>query len=151
MIDSKWCCKICPEWATLILRLTVGITFFLHGSQKVLGAFGGGGLAGTAGFLSQLGFPMPEVMAYVLGFTEFLGGFGVLLGIGTRLFAALLACTMTVAILTVHLKNGFFASQGGFEFPFVLLGSSLALVCTGCQKWGLDCILHKKCCGTDNS
>ena len=128
MINSKWCCKLCPEWATLILRLTVGITFFLHGSQKVFGAFGGGGLAGTAGFLSQLGFPMPEVMAYVLGFTEFLGGLGLLLGLGTRLFAALLAFTMTVAIFTVHLKNGFFASQGGFEYPFVLLGACLALV-----------------------
>ena len=147
MINSKWCCKLCPEWATLILRLTVGITFFLHGSQKVFGAFGGGGLAGTAGFLSQLGFPMPEVMAYVLGFTEFLGGLGLLLGLGTRLFASLLAFTMTVAIFTVHLKNGFFASQGGFELPFILLGSCLALACTGCQKWGLDCILHKKCCG----
>lgn len=148
MMNSKWC-KACPEWATLILRLTVGITFAAHGSQKVLGAFGGGGLAGTAGFLTQLGFPMPEVMAYLLGFTELLGGMGVLLGLGTRLFAALLAFTMAVAIFTVHLKNGFFSSQGGLEYPFVLLGSCLALVCTGCQKWGLDCILHKKCCGTD--
>ena len=149
MINSKWCCKLCPEWATLILRLTVGTTFILHGSQKVLGTFSGGGLAGTTGFLTQLGFPMPELMAYLLGFTEFLGGIGVLLGLGTRLFAALLAFTMAVAIFKVHLKNGFFSSQGGFEFPFVLLGSCLALVCTGCQKWGLDCILHKKCCGTD--
>src|SRR3989338_6024170 len=145
MINSKWC-KSCPEWATLILRFTVGVTFILHGSQKVLGAFGGGGLSATAGFLSQLGFPMPEVMAYLLGFTEFLGGIGVFLGIGTRLFAALLAFAMAVAIFVVHLKNGFFSNQGGFEFPFVLLGSCLALVCTGCQKWGLDCILHKKCC-----
>ena len=149
MINSKWCCKLCPEWATLILRLTVGTTFILHGSQKVLGTFSGGGLAGTTGFLTQLGFPMPELMAYLLGFTEFLGGIGVLLGLGTRLFAALLAFTMAVAIFEVHLKNGFFSSQGGFEFPFVLLGSCLALVCTGCQKWGLDCILNKKCCGTD--
>ena len=88
-------------------------------------------------------------MAYVLAFTEFLGGLGILLGLGTRLFAALISFSMIVAILTVHLKNVFFANKGGFEYPFVILGSTLALVFSGCQKWGIDCLLHKKCCGTN--
>ena len=151
MFNSKWCCKLCPELGSLFLRLTIGITFIMHRSQKVLGTFGGGGLPGTIGFLTQMGFPAPELMGYLLAFTEFLGGIGILLGLGTRIFAALISFTMFMAIVTVHLKNGFFASQGGFEFPFVLLGASLALACIGCQKWGLDCLLHKKCCGTDST
>lgn len=143
---AKWCCKSCPEFASFVLRIVVGFTFFMHGSQKVFGAFGGGGLDGVANFLTQLGFPMPGIFAYVLGLTELLGGIAVFFGICTQLFALLLAFTMAVAIFTVHLKNGFFA-PGGFEYPFVLGGACLALVCAGCTKWGLDCVIHKKCCG----
>ena len=144
---GKWCCKTSPDWGPLFLRLVVGVTFIMHGSQKVFGAFGGGGLSGTEAFLTQIGVPAPGIMAYLLAFTEFLGGMGVLLGLFTQLFALLLSVVMTVAILTVHLKNGFFAGQGGFEYPFVLLGACLALVVSGCTKFGLDCIVHKKCCG----
>lgn len=145
---SKWCCKSCPEYASFVLRLVVGITFFMHGSQKVFGAFGGGGIGGVANFLTQLGFPAPELMAYLLSFTELIGGIAVFLGVATQLFALLLAFTMGVAIFTVHFKNGFFA-PGGFEYPFVLGAACLSLVCSGCTKWGLDCVIHKKCCGTE--
>ena len=145
---SKWCCKSCPEFSSLILRIVVGSTFIIHGSQKVFGAFGGGGISGVANFLTQLGFPAPGLFAYVLALTEFLGGIAVFLGICTQLFALLLAFVMAVAIFTVHLKNGFFGPSG-FEYPMVLGSACLALVCSGCTKWGLDCVLHKKCCGTD--
>ena len=148
MLNMKWCPK-CPDTATLALRLTVGITFLMHGSQKAFGAFGGGGIDGVTGFVTQLGFPMPMVMAHVLAYTEFLGGLGLILGAFTRFWAFLLSIVMVVAIFTVHLKNGFFADKGGFEFPFVILGSCLALFFTGCNKWGMDCtILHKWCGGS---
>ncbi|MBI4040299.1 MAG: DoxX family protein [Deltaproteobacteria bacterium] len=146
---KKGCCKPCPDTASLILRLVIGSTFIMHGSQKVLGAFGGHGLEGVAQFLTQLGFPMPTLMAYLLGYTEFLGGIALVLGLGTRIFALLLSFAMVVAIFSVHWKNGFFGSQGGFEYPFVILGGTLALAAMGCQKWGLDCWIKSKCCKTE--
>jgi len=141
-------CKVCPDNATLVLRIVVGVTFIMHGSQKVFGAFGGAGVHGVAGFLTQLGFPAPVLMAYLLSYVEFIGGIAILLGAFTRLFAFLLSVTMITAIFTVHLKNGFFAARGGFELPFILLGSTLALFFTGCTKWGLDCGPLKKFCGS---
>jgi putative oxidoreductase len=145
MFMSKWC-KTCPDTASLVLRIVVGVTFIMHGSQKCFGAFGGAGIDGVAGFLTQLGFPLPVLMAYVLSYGEFLAGVGVLLGAFTRCSAFFLSVIMAVAIFTVHLKNGFFASRGGIELPFILLGASLALFFTGCTKWGFDCTLLKKWC-----
>jgi len=148
MFKSKWC-KVCPETATFILRMVIGITFLMHGSQKCFGLFGGAGIDGVAGFLTQLNFPMAGIMAYVLSYTEFLGGIGLLLGAGTRLWALLLSIVMLTAIFTVHIKNGFFASKGGIEMPFIILGSTLAIFFTGCTKWGLDCTVLKKWCGNN--
>lgn len=145
MIGKDTLCKTCPEWGTLILRVVVGVTFLMHGAQKLFGMFGGGGITGTTGFLMQVGVPFPEIFAYILACTEFFGGLGVLLGAFTQIFAFLLAIVMLVAILMVHWGHGFFAPNG-FEFPFVLGGACLALVCTGCSKWGLDCYIHKFCC-----
>lgn len=147
MLNMKWCPK-CPDTANLVLRIAVGVTFIMHGSQKVFGAFGGGGVDGVSGFLMQLGLPMPHLMAYLLAFTELFGGIGILLGAFTRLFAFLLSIVMLTAIFTVHLKNGFFADKGGFEYPFVILGSTLSLFFTGCHSWGLDCTIFKKWCSS---
>ena len=141
-------CKPCPDTASIVLRIVVGVTFVMHGSQKVFGAFGGAGIDGVQGFLMQLGYPMPTLMAYLLAYGELLGGIGVLLGAFTRCSAFVLSFIMLMAIVTVHLKNGFFASQGGFEMPFILLGASLAIFFTGCTKFGLDCTFLKKWCGS---
>lgn len=144
-MKKEWLCKTCPDTALLILRAVVGITFLLHGSQKVFGLFGGSGLTGVTGFLMQLGFPMPEVFAYILAFTEFVSGTAVLLGCFTQIFAFLLFIVMLAATFTVHWQHGFFGPNG-FEYPFVLGGACLALVFSGCSKWGLDCVIHKLCC-----
>ncbi|MBW3625344.1 MAG: DoxX family protein [Armatimonadetes bacterium] len=128
--------------AALILRLVLGITFFMHGAQKVLGWFGGNGLAGTAEFMGGMG--IPAILAYVVAFTEFFGGIAVLLGLLTRLAALGITFVMLGAIFMVHLKNGFFASNQGFEFPFVLLGIALALVAYGAGRWSLDYLLASR-------
>lgn len=133
--------------ASLFLRITIGITFIMHGSQKVFGAFGGGGISGTALFLAKIGVPMPELLAYVVAFTEFLGGIGILLGCCTRFFALLISVLMLVAIVKVHWANGFFMDKGGIEYPFIILGATLSLFSTGCTKWGMDCTtVFKKWC-----
>src|SRR5439155_1047977 len=92
-------------------------TFMMHGSQKLLGAFGGGGLAGVAGMLSKLGVEPAQIWAWVLSITEFVGGVCVFLGFLARFWAAGLVIDMAVAIFKVHIHNGFFAGKNGFELP----------------------------------
>lgn len=112
----------------LILRLGLGIVFVAHGSQKVLGLFGGHGLAGTVQFMGSIGIPAP--LAYLACFTEFLGGLGVLGGLLARLSGLGLAIVMSVAILQVHASKGFFA-PAGFEYPMALLAMALAVMVMG--------------------
>lgn len=120
--------------ALLVLRLTLGIVFAAHGAQKVLGAFGGPGLAGTVQGMAMAGIPAP--LAYLAAFTEFFGGLAVLIGLLARLASAGLAVTMLVAIFKVHLSGGFFAPKG-FEYPFVLLGIALALIAAGPGRFAI--------------
>src|SRR5258708_4253963 len=94
------------DWAFLFLRLAVGAVFFAHGGQKVFGWFGGNGLDATVAGLAKGGVPMP--LGYAVAFTEFLGGLGLIAGVLARLSALGIATIMTVAILKVHLANGFF-------------------------------------------
>ncbi len=117
--------------AVLILRLFLGFTFVMHGSQKLLGAFGGGGIAGVHGMLSKLGVEPAHIWAWVLSITEFVGGVCVFLGFLTRFWAAGLVIDMAVAILKVHMPNGFFAGKNGFELPLALGVMALVIVLTG--------------------
>ncbi|MBI2552551.1 DoxX family protein [Candidatus Uhrbacteria bacterium] len=126
----------CGEWGLLILRVAVGLVFFAHGAQKLLGWFGGPGIAGTAGFLGQLGFAGAGFWAWALALAEFFGGLGLILGLCTGIAAILLGIVMLVALFTVHLKNGFFA-PGGIEYVLVLLAAAAALGLAGPGKWAL--------------
>ena len=122
-----------PGWGVLPLRLVLGLVFVAHGAQKLFGF----GLAGTAGFLGSLGVPLPTVAAAGLITVELLGGVALILGAWTRIVAALLAADMLVAILTVHLRGGFFVPDG-VEFVLTLLGGCLALVGLGPGPCSID-------------
>ncbi|MGH7346704.1 MAG: DoxX family protein [Candidatus Rokuibacteriota bacterium] len=124
--------------AVLILRLFLGFAFMMHGSQKLLGAFGGGGIAGVAGMLSKLGMEPSQLLAWVLSITEFVGGVCIVLGFLTRFWAAGLVIDMAVAIFKVHLVNGFFASKNGFELPLALGVMALVIVLTGPGSVSVD-------------
>ena len=136
-----------PEWkdeALLVLRLALGVIFVMHGAQKVLGLFGGTGLQATVeNFQSHLG--IPPALGYTAAFTEFFGGFALVVGLLTRLSALGIGVTMAVATLKVHLANGFFinwfCAEGkghGFEYNLALLAMALALVLTGGGRYSLD-------------
>jgi putative oxidoreductase len=114
-------------WALTILRVVVGIVFFVHGWQKVFAM----GIHTVAGFFAHAGIPLPLVSAGVVMAVEFVGGALLILGVATRLAAGLNAIDMLVAILAVHLKNGFFNQNMGFEFPLTLLAACLCLLQTG--------------------
>ena len=120
------------------LRIVVGVIFLMHGGQKLFMGF-----HNVAGFLGSLGIPLPTFAAIVLTAVEFLGGIALILGLLTRYFAALLAIDMLVALITYHVKNGFFMPNG-VEYPMLLLVANLNLVLAGAGALGVDTLRKKK-------
>ncbi len=136
------------DLALLVLRLVVGLTFAAHGAQKLFGAFGGGGIDGTAGMFDQIGLRPGRLHGWAAASTEFFGGLAIALGIVTPVPAAALIAVMTAAVLTVHLKNGFFNTNQGFEFNLVLVAALFALAGIGAGAWSLDDALGIDMSGT---
>src|ERR1700719_4962275 len=87
--------------ATAILRLMLGIVFFAHGAQKMLGWFGGFGFSGTMGFFTGM-MHIPAPLAFLAICAEFFGGLGLILGFLTRIAVFGIAVNMVIAIATVH-------------------------------------------------
>ncbi|MEZ9938375.1 DoxX family protein, partial [Vibrio breoganii] len=98
-----------------------GITFMAHGAQKLFSWFGGYGLEGTGQWMESIGLAPGYQMALMAGSAEFFGGIALLLGLLVRPTALVLAITMLVAIFTVHIENGLFMSNNGYEFGLALL------------------------------
>lgn len=130
--------------APLVIRIPLGLVFMAHGSQKLLGLFGGLGLTGTfRTFEEKMG--IPPIFTLLAIIAEFGGGFGVLTGLLTRLSAAGIAVVMMVAIYKVNWAHGFFitSSGAGIEFSFSLLGMALYLVVSGGGRWCLDRLIFR--------
>ena len=125
--------------ALAVLRVVLGVTFILHGGQKLFVY----GLDGVTGSLAQIGIPAAAFFGPLVAFVEFFGGIAITLGLLTRLAALGIGSTMVVAILTVHLKQGFF-NPGGVEFPLSLLASSIALVIVGAGAYSIDAAIAKR-------
>ncbi|HRH55841.1 MAG TPA: DoxX family protein [Candidatus Paceibacterota bacterium] len=119
-------------FAPTVLRVVTGIIFALHGWQKVEG-----GLPMVAGMLEGMGFPMPMVFAVLLIAAELGGGILLILGVLTRLSAKILAIVSLVALVVVHLPNGFFMSTGGYEYILLLLAASVSIALSGPGRWAL--------------
>ncbi|MFT4632662.1 MAG: putative oxidoreductase [Candidatus Azotimanducaceae bacterium] len=123
---------------TLPLRVGAGSIFVAHGAQKLFGWFGGYGLEGTAGWMASIGLEPGLLMAAMAGGAEFLGGLLLITGLLVRPAALVLAITMMVAIVTVHLSNGLFMADNGYEFGLALLAVSVALVLRGAGSLSAD-------------
>ncbi|MDD9194405.1 DoxX family protein [Aliivibrio sp. S3MY1] len=125
-------------FSTLALRIPVGIIFMAHGAQKLFAWFGGYGLSGTGQFFESIGLAPGVAMAFLAGSAEFFGGLFIILGLLTRPSALVLAFTMLIAIVSVHLPNGLFMSNGGYEFGLALLAASVSLMLSGGGKVAVD-------------
>lgn len=124
------------DTALLLLRVAPGAVLFAHGAQKLFVY----GLEGVTGSFAQMGMPLPGVLAPVVAFVELLGGAALVLGLLTRWAAVALAIDMLVAMVVVHLPNGFFLPSG-IEFTLVLAAATLALAITGAGSYSLDALL----------
>jgi putative oxidoreductase len=122
----------------LVLRLIVGLYLFGHGSQKLFGWFGGPGRAGTEGFVRSLGFRPPKIWALNVGLAETVGGLLLVLGLLNPLGSLAIAAAMLVAIVTVHLGKGLFATTGGPELPLVNIAAAVAVALAGPGRYSLD-------------
>jgi putative oxidoreductase len=126
------------SWGITVLRVMVGVVFVMHGWQK----FFTFGIHGVTGMLSSIGVPLPGFFAIVVSLVELLGGIALILGLLTRVAAAFLIVDMTVAVLAVHLKHGFFLPMG-FEYALSMLAANVCLLLTGGGAASLDGLLWK--------
>jgi putative oxidoreductase len=126
-----------------IIRVFLGIVFFPHGAQKMLGWFGGPGFSGTMQMFTQ-NMKVPALFAFLAICAEFLGSLGLIVGLCTRIAAFGILANMVVAIFMVHLPNGFFMNWTGkqagegFEFHLLVVAMALALIVGGGGKASLD-------------
>jgi putative oxidoreductase len=129
--------------ATAILRLVLGVVFFAHGAQLMLGWFGGLGFSGTMGFFTGT-MHIPAPLAFLAIAAEFFGGLGLILGFLTRIAAFGIAATMVATIAMVHAAFGFFmnwsgAQKGeGFEYHLLVLAITLFLMIRGAGAFSID-------------
>ncbi|HLH08278.1 MAG TPA: DoxX family protein [Terriglobales bacterium] len=134
--------------ALSLSRLILGIVFFAHGAQKVLGWFGGFGFSGTMGFFTaKMGIPAP--LAFLAIMAEFLGGLGLIVGFLSRIAAFGIFCNMVVAVLMVHRHIGFFANWygnqpgEGYEYHLLAIALTIMIMASGAGALSLDRLLSK--------
>jgi putative oxidoreductase len=121
-----------PDIALLVIRIAAGFSFFMHGWQKWQMGIGNV----EAGF-GQMGIPLPGLAAPFIAGLETIGGIAMILGGGTRVFAALLFCDMLTATMLVHAKNGWLG-QGGMELTALLGAMALGVALAGAGAFSID-------------
>jgi putative oxidoreductase len=125
----------------LIIRLVVGLTFAAHGTQKLFGWFGGHGLQGTGGFFESIGIRPGRTMAFMAGISELVAGLLLTLGFLTPIAALLFVATMLVAMVKVHMPNGYWATSNGYEYNLLLIVVAVGIALIGAGSYSIDAIL----------
>jgi putative oxidoreductase len=135
----------------LVLRLFLGVVFFPHGAQKVLGWFGGYGFSGTMQMFTEK-MHLPAFLAFLAIAAEFAGSLGLITGFLTRIAAFGICVNMLVAAVLVHSPNGFFMNWSnnsqkseGYEFHLLAIGIAIALIIQGGGLLSIDRYIQKKC------
>ncbi|MBH0059099.1 DoxX family protein [Pseudoalteromonas sp. SWXJZ94C] len=130
--------------AALILRVPVGLILAAHGAQKLFAWFGGYGLEGTAQWMASMGLEPGYWLAMMAGSAEFFGGIALAIGLLTRPAAVVAGFTMLIAIFSVHISNGLFMANNGYEYALTLLVVTVVLAIQGAGSFSLDNVLAKK-------
>ncbi|MBS4065402.1 DoxX family protein [Lacibacter sp. MH-610] len=136
------------DYTGLLLRFAIGIVLFPHGAQKLLGWYGGYGFTGTMQFFTET-VGLPWIIGLLVIVIEFFGSLLVLMGLGSRLAAVMIAFLSVGIIFTSHIQYGFFINWSGnqkgegYEYFLLLIGLCLALLVNGSGKLSLDKVLAK--------
>jgi putative oxidoreductase len=136
------------DYAITVARLVLGVVFFAHGAQKMLGWFGGYGFSGTMNFFTQM-MHIPAPLAFLAICAEFFGGLGLIVGLLGRVAAFGISINMLVAIFSVHIHNGLFANWTGqqkgegFEYHLLALALLLLIMIKGSGALSVDRLLTK--------
>lgn len=128
-------------WSALILCVPVGLILAAHGAQKLFGWFGGYGLEGTGQWMASIGLNPGYLMALLAGSAEFFGGLALVIGLLVRPAAAVVAFAMLVAMFSVHIGNGLFMSNNGYEYALTLAVVALSLLFSGAGRLSVDELL----------
>jgi putative oxidoreductase len=137
------------EASLTLMRLVLGLVFFAHGAQKVLGWFGGYGFSGTMNFFTST-MHIPAPFAFLAIMAEFLGGLGLILGFLARIAAFGIAVNMLVAVFMVHIHNGLFMNwfgtqKGeGWEYHALAIALAIAIMARGAGAFSVDGALAAK-------
>jgi putative oxidoreductase len=124
--------------AQTLLRVACGVIMATHGWLKLTD------YPTWHAHVVDMGLPSPELLAPLAVAGELLGGLGLIVGLFTRLAAFGVMCVMAVAIATVHLQKGLLAQNGGFEYPLLILATSLFFLVAGGGPISLDAALHRR-------
>jgi putative oxidoreductase len=127
------------EVSTLIIRVILGLTFFVHGYVKF-----SGGIENTVGWFASIG--LPGSLAYVVAIIELVGGLALIIGLGSKVVSAILAIVMIGAIIKGKLAVGFLGNGtgAGWELDLALLAMAVAVVISGSKLLSVDQLLFKK-------
>lgn len=137
------------DFATTVIRIMLGVVFFPHGMQKLIGWYGGYGFTGSMGFFTDT-LHIPAIFAFLAIMAEGLGSLGLITGLLTRVAAFGIGVNMVVAVYMLHWQNGFFMNwfgqqKGeGFEFHLLVIAMAIALIIKGGGALSVDRVLAEK-------
>jgi putative oxidoreductase len=137
------------DFATTVIRVMLGVVFFPHGMQKLIGWYGGYGFTGSMGFFTDT-LHIPVIFAFLAIMAEGLGSLGLITGLLTRVAAFGIGVNMVVAVYMLHWQHGFFMNwfgqqKGeGFEFHLLVIAMAIALIIKGGGALSVDRALAEK-------
>jgi putative oxidoreductase len=126
------------EYAEPLLRIALGGILIPHGMQKLFGAFGGGGLSGTAQLFERIGYSPGIFWGTLVGLTEFVGGILLVIGLFTRAAALAVTIFMLNAVYFTSKTGGFFWTNRGSEFSILILAAAVFFLIRGGGAWSVD-------------
>jgi putative oxidoreductase len=129
------------DFGLLLLRVVVGLIVAAHGSQKLFGWFGGGGIEGTQQMVRSLDVHPSAFWAWVSALDEFVGGLLLVLGFLMPLGPLMIFANMLFAIFAIHAGKGFWNTKGGVEYPLTLLTVAVVLGFTGPGIYSIDALI----------
>jgi putative oxidoreductase len=136
--------RVNTDLGLFVLRVVVGVVIFAHGALKLGWVGKGGSIAGVGGWFDSLGMKPGRFWAVVAVLAEAGGGVLTILGLGGPIGPSLVAADLVVVTIVAHLPKGFWAQEGGWEFPVPVAAGAFAIALIGNGAWSLDALLGLK-------